>query len=110
MTNEQIETIVAEYDKMIAGDYASSLHRVTDRTDIEDGVELVTIATYINDTNERYLDTITMVVYDTGDVFCTDDWSKSPQDHTTIGDYDWVHANTGLTAFVINGLPRLLIR
>lgn len=109
MTNAQIESIVAEYDKMIAGDNASSIHRVTDRTDIGDGVELVTIAYYDNDTKERNPDTTTMVVYDTGDVFCSDDWEKSPQDRNTIGDYDWVHVNTCLPAIVFKGLPRILI-
>lgn len=107
LTNKQIETIAAQYDKLIAGQHASTLHRVIERTDIGDGVELVKIATYINNTSEQDPDTTTMVVYYTGDVFCTTDWEHSPQDEETIEDYDWVHANTGRPAILLNGPPRL---
>lgn len=109
LTNKQIETIVAQYDKMKAGHYASTLHLVTKRTDIGNGAELVKIATYINNPHVQKLITTTMIVYYTGDVFCTTDWEHSPQDYENIEDYDWVHANTGRPAIVLNGLPRLFI-
>lgn len=106
MNNEQIEAIVAEYDKSVAGKDSATRYRVSERINIEEGVQLVLVE-YGDD--KKWIGETSVIVYDEGDVFCQRDWSFNPTDRDGIADYEWVHVQTRHLAVVMNGLPRILI-
>lgn len=105
MTNEQIEAIVAQYDKSVAGDEAATYYGVSERLDVGDDAQLVQV---LYGDEKQWKDSTAVVVYDTGDVFCLYDWTLGPLNREGIADYDWVHAQTGQRAVLMNGLPRIL--
>lgn len=102
-----IAAILADYDKRVAGQNAATDYEVTDRLEVGDGAELVFIL-YGNKAQDQQEDMTVAVVYDTNEVFCLDDWTLCPTDFNAIADYDWVHAQTGNRAVIIDGLPRVL--
>lgn len=105
LTNEQIESIVAQYDRSVAGDQAAVCYGVSERLDVGDGAQLVQVL-YGDD--KQWTDSTAVVVYDTGDVFCLNDWTLGPFDREGIADYEWVHAQTGKRAVILDGLPRVI--
>ena len=66
MTNEQIEALVAQYDKSVAGEDAATCYGVSERTDVGEGAELVQVL-YGDD--KQWTDSTAVVVYPEGDIF-----------------------------------------
>lgn len=105
LTNEQIEAIVAQYDRSVAGDDAATCYGVSERLDVGDGAQLVQV---LYGTDTQWTDSTAVVVYDTENVFCLYDWTLGPLDRDGIADYQWVHAQTGKRAVIFDGLPRII--
>lgn len=100
MTNDDILSVIAVYDKCFAGDDASSRYVFKSRLNRVDGVDLIFFDTDAGLTSA--------VVYPDGEVFVLTDWQGDyPTDFDDIDKFDWVHAQSGKAAFNLNGLPRL---
>lgn len=102
---------IACYDYSMAGNNAAERYNIESETEIEDGVRLVEFHCGCDDDSgvESFSFCSAAIVYDDGEVFVLYDWHGDyPHDADDIAYFEWVHAQTGHSAIMMNGLPRIL--
>lgn len=113
-TNEDIIDVLKSYDEYVCAqaDYecTSGDFQVTQRVDLpSQSCELVHVKYKEEEISECHPSETSVLVYNDGTIFVTFDWDFYPEDINSIGDYEWICANTAQTAILLDGLPRVFM-
>lgn len=113
-TNEEIIGILKNYDEFICAqndtECTTSDFAVIHREDISnEECEFVCVEYKFKEGNKTHRSETSVLVYNDSTVFVTEDWNIYPTDIYSIDIYRWICANNGMSAILLNGLPRLLM-
>lgn len=107
IANSEMDALapIACYDYSVAGNNAADRYNIESETEIEDGVRLLVFCCGC----ETFSYCSAAIAYDDGDVFVLYDWHGGyPENSDEIADFEWVHAQSGHHAIMMDGLPRIL--
>lgn len=111
-TNEQIIEVLQAYDKFICEqngtECTSRGFAVTHRESIpNEGCELIHVSYKSDEESEYHPATTSVVAYEDGTIFCTEDWDFYPSVVDSISNYNWICANNAQRGVLFLGFPKL---